>query len=459
MAPDAARAAAASIWTHCFPLVLADLVRRAHPMSFHQFHEVTHDGGNLAPGLAEDDSRVVLTSAWLDLSEEPIVVRLPHTRGRHFSFTVMDTAGEPFESLGSRTGDDSGVDLALVGPDWRGELPSGLRAKRAPSDGVWAVSRIHATSSLDRAEALLIAKRQCLALLRPGREPTKGALPSLDPPASPCLRQVAEITPTTFFHRLEAILDRAPVTYQRSVRPRIEALRASLGGPPDPSQWSPDFSAALAGGFADGLAAIESAVRASAGTDGLEWRAQASGLHNPAMGGLARAARAYASLGAPLRDDLLSFVCDRDESGRPLSGDHGYRIHFARDGLPPVHAFWRLSARPAASYDQRRGIGDRSDLALNADGSVDILIQRLPPAISQIPNWLPSPDGPLLLIMRLYCPRAAVLDDIWRMPPVERLDAGSGVERDARLRARPHPAPARRPDDFRSPMLAWRTIP
>ena len=455
--PEAARAAASGIYISCFPLLLAEAVRRAHPMVAPRFHLIAHDGGSLAPGVAEDDARVVLTSAWIDLAAEPVVVRLPNTNGRFFSVTLIDTAGEPFESLGTRTGDDAGLDLALVGPRWRGELPSGLRAKRAPSDGVWLVSRIHAHSTLDQTEALAVARRQCLALLQPHADQSRPALSVLEPPASPCLRQVAEIDPAVFFHRLKATLERAPVTYQRALNERVATLADELDGPPPAAQWSAVFRDALARGFADGLAAIRAAALHASGGEHLGWRALASGLHDRTMSALALAARAYASLGAPLRDDLLSFVCERDETGRPFSGAHQYRIHFPREASPPSHAFWWLSARPPASYDQRHGLGDRSGLTLNRDGSLDLVIQQAPPPAAQIPNWLPAPDGRFSLIMRLYCPAAAALSGAWRMPPVQRLDSGSDGRRE---RGRPPAATFRGgPTNELQPAFAWRMTP
>jgi hypothetical protein len=126
-----------------------------------------------------------------------------------------------------------------------------------------------------------------------------------------------------------------------------------------------------------------------------------------------------------LRDDVLSLVCEEDELGRPLSGNHSYRIHFAPEAGPPARAFWWLAARPSAHRELQHGLGSRSDLSLNADGSLDILAQREPPAASLIPNWLAVPEGRFTLIMRLYTPGPPALGGIWRMPPVERLDSGA----------------------------------
>src|SRR5207302_7357373 len=98
-----------------------------------------------------------------------------------------------------------------------------------------------------------------------------------------------------------------------------------------------------------------------------------------------------------------------DASGRQLMGGHHYRIHFTKTGLPPVDAFWWLSARPAAAFDRRRGLGDRCDLVPSRDGSLDLVVQHLPPDPALISNWLPAPAGRLSLNIRLYGPRAAAL--------------------------------------------------
>ncbi len=422
MDADAVRSAAAALFVDCFPLVLTDVVRVHHPVGGHDFRVLTDEAGALAPGLDDQDELMVLTSAWVDLTDGPVVVRLPHVGGRFLNLTLIDAAGAPFGSVGTRTGDDVGLWLALVGPRWEGELPSGLRAKRAPGALVWLVSRIRAHASLDVGETIALARRQGLASLHSEREEPEPIVTDSGPPCPPCLRQVVEMGPGIFFHRLGAILEHAPPASQKTLRPRVAALRAELGGPPPAAEWTADFIAALTGGFADAVEAIRSAATPAKSPG---WRRLGGGAPEIGANALSLAARAYASLGAPLPDDLLSLVCDRDDAGLPLAGEQRYRLHFSRSGLPPAHAFWRLCARPPAREDHRDGIGDRSDPAPNPDGSLDILLQRSAPEAGLLANWLPLPEGRLSLLMRLFSPAASALAGSWRMPTPRRIPASA----------------------------------
>jgi hypothetical protein len=67
---------------------------------------------------------------------------------------------------------------------------------------------------------------------------------------------------------------------------------------------------------------------------------------------------------------------------------------------------------------RRYAVGDtHPPLVRRADGSVVIAIQRDRPAARDV-NWLPAPDGPFRLSLRIYRPTAAVLDGTWTPPPI-----------------------------------------
>jgi hypothetical protein len=45
------------------------------------------------------------------------------------------------------------------------------------------------------------------------------------------------------------------------------------------------------------------------------------------------------------------------------------------------------------------------DLKKNADGSLTLTIQKDSPGKDKESNWLPAPNGPIYMVMRLYWPK------------------------------------------------------
>lgn len=112
-----------------------------------------------------------------------------------------------------------------------------------------------------------------------------------------------------------------------------------------------------------------------------------------------------------------------DGTGRVLSGEHSYILHFPPGGLPPVNAFWSLTMadgkeRFVPNPINRYCVSNLSELVPNADGSVDIYLQNAAPAGHES-NWLPAPMGKFRLWLRAYMPGAAILDGRYAVPPVE----------------------------------------
>jgi hypothetical protein len=100
-------------------------------------------------------------------------------------------------------------------------------------------------------------------------------------------------------------------------------------------------------------------------------------------------------------------------------------MHFTKDELPPVDAFWSVTMYDADGFQvanpiNRFAIGDRDALIFNHDGSLDLYIQHQDPGADKESNWLPAPRGPLGVTMRLYAPQPAALQGHWAPPPIKR---------------------------------------
>jgi hypothetical protein len=141
---------------------------------------------------------------------------------------------------------------------------------------------------------------------------------------------------------------------------------------------------------------------------------------------LARAIVAVTGLGANTPAETVYPIALADSRGRPLHGRHRYVLRFPRGELPPVGAFWSLTAYgdDLFLFDNpidRYAIGDRTGgLRRGRDGSLTIHIQHRPPPCAARANWPPVPSGRLRLALRLYEPHRSVLTGRWLPPPLRR---------------------------------------
>src|SRR6478752_8292170 len=138
----------------------------------------------------------------------------------------------------------------------------------------------------------------------------------------------------------------------------------------------------------------------------------------PGNGVLVRAACAKALPVVNVFEEAAYWTTTRDGAGRTLVGGHEYVLRFPAGQLPPNDAFFSLTVTDVVGYMVRNPMGrssfdDRSDLAKNADGAIDIYLQHEGPT-GHARNWLPTPAGRFKLMLRAYLPGAAILDGTYR---------------------------------------------
>jgi hypothetical protein len=138
---------------------------------------------------------------------------------------------------------------------------------------------------------------------------------------------------------------------------------------------------------------------------------------------LKRAIVTQQGLGANVPEDAIYPLNLVDSTGQPLDGTHDYTIHFEKDEIPPIDAFWSITL-----YDQdgfqvanslnRFAVSSWMPFKYNGDGSLDLTFQNESPGTDLEANWLPAPKGPFNLTMRLYAPRSDALTGKWNPPVV-----------------------------------------
>jgi len=121
-----------------------------------------------------------------------------------------------------------------------------------------------------------------------------------------------------------------------------------------------------------------------------------------------------------------------DEIGRPLDGANKYTLHFDKGQTPPANAFWSVTLYDAKGYQvanplNRFAVRSWMPFKYNADGSLDLYFQNESPGADKEGNWLPAPNGPFNLTMRIYAPKSEALTGKSNPPPVTRVQGRPGL--------------------------------
>ena len=135
---------------------------------------------------------------------------------------------------------------------------------------------------------------------------------------------------------------------------------------------------------------------------------------------------AVSGLGANLPEDSVYPTTTVDSDGNVLHGSNQYRLHFDKEELPPVNAFWSVTLYDSNGFQvanqlNRFALGDRDPLQFNFDGSLTIIVQNTSPGPELESNWIPAPTEVFNLQMRLYGPTSTVLNGTWVPPAVEKI--------------------------------------
>lgn len=207
---------------------------------------------------------------------------------------------------------------------------------------------------------------------------------------------------------------------------RLERVGFKVGQSFDLAAAPANIRQAFERGRADGMKRVAELGRKGAGEGQKGWTYTTRG-GSYGVDYDYRAAVAYFGLGMNVPQDAVYPSLSADSEGQPLDGNSQYVLRFEKGKLPPVDAFWSVTAYDKDGYFipnklNRQAIGDRNKLAISGDGSLDLYIQAESPGAEKEANWLPVAKAPFNLLMRLYSPRAEILDGTWTPPPVKRVD-------------------------------------
>ena len=368
--------------------------------------------------------------AWLDLTKEPLVLSLPDTGDRYYLMQMLDAWTNVFASPGTRTTGNHKGDHAIVGPNYSGRLPEGLKEIKSPTSFVWVIGRTQTNGKADCAAVRsLKAQYKLIPLSAWGTDYVAPSEVPVDPKVDvrmPPVETVAKMDAAAFFGRLAALLqDNPPAEADKPMVEKLARIGITPGRSFDPSKLDTAVAKGLERGAVAGREMIFAETKKPQGKVANGWDVM-DNLGRFGTNYLFRSVVALVGLGANLPEDAIYPRATADIDGKPLTGANRYVIQFPKGQLPPVKAFWSITMYNSKQFFvdnpiDRYAIGDRDKLRFNDDGSLTLYIQHASPGKDLESNWLPAPKDAFNLLMRLYWPKAEIIDGTWKPPAVKKV--------------------------------------
>jgi hypothetical protein len=435
---EEARTIAGQAYTFAYPLVLMEMTRRANtqngsPRFVNHFVHARAFPDERFRQVIRPNADTLYSSSWLDLSQEPMLLHVPDTKGRYYVMQFMDAWTETIASPGKRTTGTGERWFAIVGPGWKGKLPEDVQRIDCPTNTSWLIGRTQTNGPADYDFVHVIQEGYQLTTLSayPAPEPpvTLNDLTQLQSANSvPPPVQVTHMSTAEFFQLFAQLLVKNPPHAEDGALVRQLARIGIIAGKPFPAvKLSPEGLKAIEDGARKVAKAIDNFDRSRLAPGKTGWTLPGQyGNYGDNYQVRALAARYF--LGILPAQDAVYLSAVRDLGGDPFQGSKRYTIHFDKGQAPPVRAFWSLTLYDDQGYFagnaiKRFAIGDRDALHFNADGSLDLYIQHESPGADKESNWLPAPADGFNLALRMYWPASTVITGDWTPPRVVAVTA------------------------------------
>ena len=445
--PEEAQAIAKEAYIYGFPMVMNYktiynyVIDTENPEYKGPFNEIACVARLFTP----EDRAIVTPNAdtpycmyWIDLRAEPMVLTVPEMEPeRFYHFQLIDLYTHNFAYVGTlTTGNGAGAYL-IAGPDWDGEKPEGISGViRSETGFVFNVTRTQLFGPDDLARVAEIQSAYDL-------QPLSAFLETEAPPAQPMPDFPEWVEGSQFDERFFGYLDfmmsllEKPGEGGKPLWDGLARLGIGPGSTFDFTALSPEIQGALEAGVEEGFGEIGNYIDRYTsdplvsgkifGTRAFlaESAATSFQLENA---DILRSAAAHMGLYGNSAAEAIypTYITDADQ--QPLdASENRYTMTFEEGSLPPVKSFWSLTMydgktqlfieNPLDRYLLNSTMMEKFQVA--KDGSLTLYIQKDSPGQGKDGNWLPAPDGPFYMVLRLYGPEAAALEGEW-VPPAAR---------------------------------------
>ncbi len=361
--------------------------------------------------------------SWVDTRAEPWVLTMPKIEEDRFYTSQWDDLwGFVLDNPGSVEDGNNGVSVLLTSPNWKGELPKGV--KRAVHGDTYFLGTLTRTQLKEPKDIVNVKKIQKEYKL----ETLSSFLGTTPPAAAPAIDWMpwvegVEKTPK-FWEYVNFLLSyTVPNSQDKPVLDKMAKIGLVAGKKWSVSNFDKEISDAIATGMKE--AQDEFAKKALTISDPSLFFRSRKDLNKDYFN---RALGVYVGIFGNVKKVSVYFASSKDDKGELYDGSkHNYIQKFSADQIPPAKFFWsytmyKLPQRWLVDNPiNRYSIGSPTPgLKKEADGSIIIYMQTESPGKDKESNWLPTPNGPFWPILRTYGPGPTILDGTWKQPIIKQ---------------------------------------
>ena len=435
--PEEARVIAKEAYTYGYPLVdnyrvmysyYIDKTDSDYKATWNQVTNIPNVYTPKDIAVQTPNSDTPYSWAGLDLRAEPIILSVPRVEAkRWYSIMFTDTYTFNFDYAGTRTTGNEAANFMVVGPDWKGDTPKGIKkVVRSETDFISAIYRTQLLNPADIDNVIKVQegyKVQTLSSYLGMDAPAAAPAVSWIKP----LTKEAQKTSLEFFNIVNFVLNYSSTApSEAELMKRFAKIGVGRGLTLNVAKLSPKIKKAIELGRSDALADF------AAGTKDLgEGKITAGDLfgtrkymNNNYLNRWLGTIGIYGNSKQAAMYPVYTF----DSDGNSLSGASKYTLTFAKGELPPVHAFWSLTMyglpksllveNPLNRYLINSPM--LPNMKKSSDGSLTLYIQHESPGKALESNWLPAAKGAFAMYMRLYWPKESAIDGSWKAPLLQK---------------------------------------
>ncbi len=370
---------------------------------------------------------VVYGAGFSALNKEPTVLQVPDFGDLFWVYALYDARTDELAQIGKPYGTKPGFYM-IVGPNWKGEAPSGIMAVvHSSTELVFVIPRVFKDD--DAADTKAVQPFLNQIMLYPlsqfdGKMKTTewSKAPHFPAPAG-AVGETKWVVPEKFYDQLPGVMKLVPPL------PGEEALYGWISSVFDAASKDPTTKTALVESFV----AADKELVAPLTQWKLNGRSAGNGWNSPVNNAqwgtdyLNRTGTSKSNMYDNTPAETKYIYRDFDSQGQQLHGRNLYTVTFPKGQLPPVKGFWSLTLynehhlfHPNAL--NRYSLGTKSKfMQYNADGSLTLYFSAKSPGKDKETNWVPAPDGTFSLYIRAYWADKAILDGTWMPPQVEKV--------------------------------------